>query len=50
MLAGTRLEASEQVFADEGDDAFLSALLLAHHGVRLASARLAVREDTHVVA
>lgn len=32
------------------DDAFLSRLLFAHHGVALPRARLAIRKNTHVVS
>lgn len=39
----------EHVLADEGDDALLSLLLLAHHGVGLACPCLSVGKDTHVV-
>ena len=37
----------EEVFAQPRDDPLVVGL--AHHGVRLARARLAVREDAHVV-
>ncbi|MPC45981.1 hypothetical protein E2C01_039686 [Portunus trituberculatus] len=40
----------EHVLADEGDDALLSLLLLAHHGVGLARPCLSIGEDTHIVA
>ena len=40
----------EEVLAQSRDDALVLLVLFAHHGVGLAGAGLAVREDAHVVA
>ena len=48
VRVGVPADLLEEVLAEARDDPLVVGL--AHHGVRLARARLAVREDAHVVA
>ena len=47
VRVGVSADLLEEVLAEARDDPLVVGL--AHHGVRLARARLAVREDAHVV-